>query len=108
MGPAVDQRFEDTVVASSRDAAAPEHRFELVIRKEFDRELPTVKLMVQGPSGPGFELTDPRQLEILVGLIRRALPHFRNAEQQLHAEWQEWRNALAPPSSLSSERSNGE
>ena len=32
----MDQRFEDTVVASSRDAAAPEHRFELVIRKEFD------------------------------------------------------------------------
>lgn len=93
----MDQRLEDTVVASSPDQGAPEYRFELVIRREFDREIAVTRLVVLGPWGQGLELTDSRQLEILVGLIQQALPRFRNAEQMLHAEWREWRDALAPP-----------
>jgi len=93
----VDQRLEDTVVASSRSEGAPEHRFELRIRREFDRELPVARFLVLGPLGQRLELTESRQFEVLVGLIQQALPLIRNAEQQLNAQWQEWRDALAPP-----------
>ncbi len=93
----MDQRVEDLVVASSRRERAPEHRFDLVFRREFDRDLAVVKLVVQGPVGQRLELTDSRQLEILVGLAQQVLPGLREAEQGIDAEWQTWRDALASP-----------
>ncbi len=93
----MDQRVEDTVVASSGSEIAPEHRFELVIRREFDRSLAVTKLVVRGPQGACLELTDARQLEILMVLSRQALPRLREAEQQVASEWQQWLDALAPP-----------
>ncbi len=93
----MDQRVEDVVVASSEAESAPEHRFELVLRREFAIELAVTKLVVRGPLGQRLELTDSRQLEILVGLAQQVLPGLREAEQGIDAEWQTWRDALASP-----------
>ena len=94
----MDQRIEDAVVATSEGERAPEHRFQLTIRREFDRDLAITKLIVRGPQGQYLELTEERQLEILVALSQQALPRFRHAEQDVDREWQEWRDALVSAS----------
>ena len=94
----MDQRIEDAVVATSEGERAPEHRFQLTIRQEFDRDLAVTKLIVRGPQGQCLELTDARQLEILVALSQKALPRLRHAEQKIDQEWQDWRDALASAS----------
>ena len=90
----MDQRVEDTVVATSGSERAPEHRFELILRREFDRDLPVAKLLICAPSGRSLELTDARQLEILLALGQQALPRLRAAEQNIESEWREWRDGL--------------
>ena len=94
----MDQRIEDAVVATSESERSPEHRFQLTLRREFDRELAVTKLLVHGPQGQCLELTDTRQLEILVALSLQALPRLRHAEQDIDREWQEWRDALGSAS----------
>ncbi len=91
----MDQRIEDAVVATSEGERAPEHRFQLTIRREFDRDLAITKLIVRGSPGQYLELTDARQLEILVALSQQALPRLRHAEQEIDREWRVWRDALA-------------
>ncbi len=103
-GVRVDQRVEDTVVATSGSERAPEHRFELIIRREFDRDLPVAKLVVRAPSGKSLELTDARQLEIFLALGQQALPRLRAAEQSIESEWKEWRDSLGSASSGSGSR----
>ncbi len=96
----MNQRVEDAVVASSEAERAPEHRFELVLSREFDRDLAVMKLVVSGPLGQRLELTDTRQLEILVSLLKQALPSLGQAETELATDWRVWRDALPTPSRL--------
>ena len=90
----MDQRVEDTVIASSGHEVAPEHRFDLILRREFDRDLPVARLLVRAPFGRSLELTDARQLEIFLGLGQQALPRLRAAQRNIEADWLEWRDGL--------------
>ena len=90
----VDQRVEDIVVAASDRQVAPEERFQLILRREFDRNLGVAKLLVCGPLGPALELTDSRQLELLLRLGEQALPHLREAERSVSRDWRRWKDSL--------------
>ena len=93
----MDQRVEDIVVASSDEEAAPEHRFSVILRRELDRDVAVTRLRVCGALGLCFELTDSRQLELLLRLGDEALPRLREAEHRLDEEWRRWREALGAP-----------
>ena len=41
-----------------------------------------------------LELTDARQLEILVALSQQALPRLQQAQEGIDREWRRWRAAL--------------
>ena len=90
----MDQRVDDAVVATSENESAPEHRFQITIRREFDRDLAVTKLIVLAPEGQCLELTDARQLEILVALSQQALPRLQQAQEGIDREWRRWRAAL--------------
>jgi len=90
----VDQRVDDAIVATSEHEPAPEHRFRLVLRREFDRELAVTRLLVLGQDGQQLGVTETRQLEILLGLLEQALPRLRCAEREVEHEWEQWRDAL--------------
>ena len=91
----MDRKTEDRVVASSDGETAPEHRMEIVQRCEFTREFATSQIHLSLPMGQQAELSETRQLELLIQLLERALPEVGRRERELELDWRRWRRAVA-------------
>ena len=90
----MDRKLEDTVVATSTNERAPEHRMSLVLRRDFTRDQATTTVTLELPFGVRVELSESQQLEVLQQLLQQAIPAVREAETRLGTHWRRWCRAL--------------
>ena len=87
----MDRKTEDRVVATTGVERVPEHRMKLVQRREFTHEFATTCVRLDLPFGQTVDLSESRQLEVLIALLEQAFPEVRRAEEQLEGDWHAWR-----------------
>ena len=90
----VNRKVEDRVIASSQAELAPEYRMAIVQQCEFRSEFATSYVTIELPFGQTVELSERRQLVVLLGLLQRALPAVRRVENRLDGDWKDWLNRL--------------
>ena len=66
----------------------------VVQRREFTTEFATALVRIELPFGETVELSERRQLEVLIELLQRALPAVCRTEDRLESDWQRWRTRI--------------
>jgi hypothetical protein len=88
--------WEERVVAAS-PSGPPEYQLRAVLRRQFDADSPALWLRVEGPFSGKAEYWDSRHVELMLELLRRALPVLRSAEERVDADWRDWLEGIEAP-----------
>jgi len=82
--------LRDERVVAANPTGAPEYHMRAVLRREFHADSPAVRLVIEDPLGGKVEYWDSHHVELMIELLRQALPALRHTEQQIEREWQAW------------------